>query len=479
MAALRCITLVLVMVTLHASAQVTWRRSYGAFEEDLCYAARAVSPDRIIAVGSTGSFGNGNSDIYLMATDGNGIRIWSRTIGGPGVERPTSMRVCDNGDLIIAGITTGEGGYDGLLVRTDAEGELLWSRVYGGSDWDFLHDVKELPDGGLLLAGETFSFGEPGGNAWILRTDAAGDTLWTRTFGGSGGHQAHSAIATLDGGYILAGSLITPDRDRDVLVVKMDASGGTEWTRTYGGDSLDVANDIIIAPNGGYSVVGGTSSFSVWSEGYHLRVLEDGTLDWQFHWGLIADRQFKEHLVLPDGEYMIVGYTEGYGGGKKDMILQKATINGGYIYGYTFGGTEDDEGYSVDVIGNGFLVGGSTRSYGAGAWDMFLVRTDMEGLTASQSVQTSFDPLSIEETLDTSVRLSVFPNPSDGEVGYVVDGTPLSVSVLDAMGRVVEVHHDMGGRSSIRSSLPSGHYILEVLLKEGMVRRGRVQLIRP
>jgi hypothetical protein len=460
-------------------AQVTWRRSYGAFADEQCVAARVVTDDLFVAVGVTGSFGNGSSDIYLMATDGNGDRLWSRTIGGPQVEQPSTMRVCSNGDLLIAGTTTGEGGYDGLLLRTDGDGNVLWSRTYGGDDWDFFHDVKELPDGGLLVAGESYSYGEPGANAWLLRMDAAGDTLWTRTFGGSGGHEAHSAIQALDGGFVLAGSLLTTDRDRDVLVVKVDASGATEWIRTHGGDSLDIARDILIAPNGGYSLVGSTRSFSVWTEGYHLKLFDDGTFHWDFHWGQVNDREFNEHIVLPDGEYQIAGYTKGFGGGGKDMILQRATINGGYIYGYTFGGTEDDLGSSVDLISNGALVGGATKSYGEGGWDFFLVRTGADGLTASESVQGSFDPLSVEEMEGSARGLTTYPNPNSGTFSIDAPESVARVELLDATGRSVWSHSLMVGVNEVTSAAQNGIYMLRVHFRNGTVLHSNVIIARP
>ncbi|MEX1132382.1 MAG: T9SS type A sorting domain-containing protein [Flavobacteriales bacterium] len=460
-------------------AQITWRRAYGALADDRGVAVRAVSEDLIMAVGSTGSFGDGSSDTYLMATDGAGVRLWSRTIGGANVDRPTEMRICDNGDLIIAGVTSGEGGYDGSLVRTDADGEVLWSRTYGGSDWDFIYDVKELPDGGLLLAGQTYSFGEPGGNAWLLRTNSVGDTLWTRTFGGSGEHEALSAIATQDGGYALAGSLNTPDRDRDVLVVKLDALGNTEWIQTHGGDSLDVARDIIAPAGGGYSIVGATRSASVWNEGYHLKLFPDGSFQWEFIWGQINDQEFHEHIVVTNDDYLIAGYTKTSGGGGKDMILQRVTVNGGFIYGHTFGGPEDDDGVALDRIADGFVAIGSTETYGAGGWDIFMVRTGPNGLTASQTVLTSFDPLSVEELGPSAKPLVLFPNPSTGWIEIGFDAVLDEVRLLDALGRVVEEHRLNSGVSRITSRLPSGAYIVEATAQNGELRRGRILIERP
>ena len=461
------------------SGQVSWRRTYGALADDRGVAVRAASEDLIYAVGTTGSFGNGSSDIHLMASDGAGVRLWSRTIGGSSVDRAAAMRICGNGDLVITGTTDGDGGYDGLLVRTDADGVVLWSRTYGGSDWDFLYDVKELADGGLLLAGQTYSFGEPGGNAWLLRTDADGDTLWTRTFGGSGEHEATSAVPTPEGGYVLAGSLSTPDRDRDVLVVKLDALGNTEWIQTHGGDSLDVARDILAPAVGGYSIVGATRSSSVWNEGYHLKLFPDGALQWEFSWGQVNDQEFFEHISGPNEDFLIAGYTKTSGGGGKDMILQRVTVNGGFIYGYTFGGPEDDDGVALDRIGDGFMLIGSTETYGAGGLDMFVVRTASDGLTASQTVVTSFDPLSVEEQGAAATALVLYPNPSSGMIEIGFDAPLGEVRLLDALGREVEQHRMNAGVSRIGTELPSGAYIVEAIAQSGEVRRGRILIERP
>lgn len=476
----RGMAVVLFAVTaMGAHAQVSWRRAYGALADDRGMAVRAVNEDLIVAVGRTGSFGEGGGDIYLMAADGNGIPLWSRTIGGPEVEGPHDLRVCANGDLVIAGLVAGAGGYDGLLVRTDADGELLWTRTFGGDDWDFLYDVKELGDGGFLLTGETFSQGEPGGNAWLLRTDAQGELLWQRTFGGSGAHEGRAAVVAPDGNYVMAGSLLTPDRDRDILVVKVDTEGNELWTRIHGGDSLDVARDIILAPGGGYSIVGDTRSFSIWEEGYQLKLFDDGNLHWQFHWGGVADRSFSEHRALADGEYMIAGHTEGFGGGKKDMILQRMTINGGYIYGNTFGGVEDDMAAAMDLIGTGFLIGGSTLSYGSGGSDLFLVRTNADGLTASEAVQVSFDPLSVREQAAEGPALALYPNPAHGEVHFGTAGSAERVVLRDLSGRVVEVHRLVPGSTSFTSRLADGVYLVEVHVQGGAVALGRIQLLNP
>ncbi len=189
----RCLLASLVATLATGSvAQTTWRRAYGALDNEEARVVRVVDGDRFAIAGSTGSFGAGASDIYVLMVDGAGDPVWSRTIGGPGVEVASDMLVLADEGLLLVGTTTsmGAGGYDGYLVRTDADGAVLWQRSYGGADWDFLHDIRSDGAGGFLLTGQTFSFGPNGGNAWILRVNDQGDDAVVRHSSGPCPHRA-------------------------------------------------------------------------------------------------------------------------------------------------------------------------------------------------------------------------------------------------------------------------------------------------
>ena len=471
----------LALLGMSVHAQESWRRVYGGFDNDLCTALRVAAPDRFVAVGSTGSFGNGSSDIYLFEVNESGVRNWSRTIGGLGIEQAQDMRVASNGDLIIAGfIFEGpETGYDGLLIRTDPAGEVLWQRTYGGADWDFINQVKVLDDGGLLLVGQTFSAGEAGGNAWLLRTDAMGDVIWERTLGGSGEHDGRSAAPTADGGLVMVGSFRSVAGDLDGFLARYDASGELQWWLALGGDSLDIARDVVHTTDGGYSIVGTTRSFSPFHESWHVRLDAVGNVLWERNWGQVNDQESQEHVQLDNAEYMVIGYTKTTGGGGKDMIMMKIGTDGGYIYGRTFGGSDDEEGFGLAVVDDGYLCGGYTRSYGAGGADVFLVRTLIDGTTATETVITSFDPLSVEDRITTSATWSVFPNPSEGAINWQSGMAVTAVRLYDHGGRLLETHASVAGTTSIRTAVASGAYIAEAVLRDGTLLRSRILIVRP
>lgn len=461
--------------------QDTWRRTYGALADDFSVAFRAVAQDRFIAVGNTGSFGQGSSDIYLLGVDGLGAKQWSATIGGAGLEQARDMRITSSGDPIIAGFKEvgAAGGYDGMLVLANDEGQELWQRTYGGSDWDLFHQVRVMPDGGFLIAGQTYNGPDPGGNAWMLRTNASGDVLWERTIGGSGEHEARTVHPLDDGGYVMAGSFPTGEGHRDGFVARYDAAATLLWLESYGGDSLDLIHDILPMPDGGFSFVGTTRSQSPFHEAWHVRLDADGAVLWSRNWGQINDQESREHRLLDNGDFITIGYTKTSGGGGKDMFLMRNAPDGDFVFGRTFGGLEDDEGFGLDELDDGFICGGHTYSYGVGGADVFLVRTNVNGQTATETVISGFDPLSTTESMVQGETLRLHPNPTTGRFTLSTDAVLSSVRLWDGLGR--EAHRGMTvpGQNTIDVDLPSGAYTVEAMTRDGRLLRTRLIIVRP
>ena len=126
------------------------------------------------------STNNGDDDIWVLKLDANGDTLWTRVLGGQGIDRVYRMRAVSTGGVILAGRTTNgaglctgfQGQTDGLLIRLDANGNTLWSRCMGGSEQDFLYDVAENPAGNFVACGESGSSngdldGAGNGLAWM------------------------------------------------------------------------------------------------------------------------------------------------------------------------------------------------------------------------------------------------------------------------------------------------------------------------
>ena len=147
-----------------------------------------------------------------------------------------------------------------------------WERTYGGSDWDIGFSVAQTSDGGYIVAGRTESLGAGLTDVYLVKTDAVGDTIWTRIYGGSGSdeNEGASVAQTSDGGYIISGMTYSFGAGGDVYLVKTDSVGDTIWTRIYGGSSMDWGNSVAQTSDGGYIVAGMTESFGAGSWDVYL-----------------------------------------------------------------------------------------------------------------------------------------------------------------------------------------------------------------
>ncbi len=183
----------------------SWSRTFGGSENDLAYSVQQTSDGGYILFGTTLSYGAGNYDFWLIKTDAEGNKEWERTFGGSDWDGGTSVQQTSDGGYILLGGSYGAGDGDFWLIKTDAQGNKQWERTFGGSDIDWGWSVRQITDGGYILLGYTESYGTGKEDFWLIRTDAYGNKEWDRTFGGSESDWGYSVQQTEDGGYILLG----------------------------------------------------------------------------------------------------------------------------------------------------------------------------------------------------------------------------------------------------------------------------------
>lgn len=444
------IGLALVFGARETAGQVTWRRSFGGYGSDVAKSVRTTAEGNYIVCGSTGSFGAGGGDVYLALLDLNGELIWSHTFGGPGVEQGNCVRQTADGGFIIAGLTNsfGAGGYDGYVVKTDANGVEEWSQAYGGGDWDVFSSVEVTDDGDFILAGSTYSQGAGNEDGWVSSITEAGAVLWQVTYGTTD-KQFLKDIAIVDAaGYVAVGGT-GEGADSDAWLLRLDLSGQLMWSAVSGGDSLDYAVDVVPTLDGGFSVVGTTESYSEWTEMYHYKLDASGVFQWYFHWGQTGDQEANEHLELDDGRLVSICYNRAVGNGGADYFLLTTDPDGNFVQAPSYGGTEDEVGFSLDKgVDGGFLLAGSTASWGAGPSDVFLIKTDDMGQTASTDVIEDFDALTANFHAAEHGAF-IWPSVVD-PTGSVTISAPWEINscaVFSATGADVYVRSRTNGRS--------------------------------
>ncbi|GAA0676563.1 hypothetical protein ACFQDG_09780 [Natronoarchaeum mannanilyticum] len=198
------------------------------------------------------------SDVFLVGTDQNGTRQWTRTFGGSAFDFCRALVQTRDGGFAIAGSTqsNADEGQDMWLLKTDAEGRFEWVRTYNRSSSDALGDVVVTGDGGYGIVGSTFGDGT---DCWVARADADGAIAWERTLSRSDVDVARSIVQTDDGGFAIAGhTIIGDDRRKDAWLAKLNAGGTVEWQRTYGEGTDDLAVELVRTDDGGYALLGTT-----------------------------------------------------------------------------------------------------------------------------------------------------------------------------------------------------------------------------
>jgi len=337
-----------------------------------------------VATGVSRSFGEGDDDIYLVRTDGAGNVLWSRTYGGAGTDNGWSVQESGDG-LVLAGFTdsNGAGGFDCYLAETDAAGEPRWSTTFGGTGSDRCWGMVPLAAGGFALVGET---AEPDGpeDCYLIRTDGAGRELWSRTFGGEQSDRCFSVAAAPDGGFAVAGQTYSEGAgDRDAWVVRTDASGNELWSQTFGGPQSDVAHFVARTADGGFLVTGYTTSFAEnLDDPYLIKLDDEGRVEWTRVIAMPGINHAISGEQTADGGFILGGFTVLPESGMRSALLVKTDGEGAVEWSRDLLPTDDGEsfGYTVRATPDGGAVlTGHTTVGSAGGPDLLLVKVDRTG----------------------------------------------------------------------------------------------------
>jgi hypothetical protein len=202
-------------------------------------------------------------DMGLIKLDSAGHEEWNHGYDDPHVQGSTAYGVAETRDsgFILCGDATDYIGSFVRLVRTNAAGDTLWTQLMSGPVGPSLQAVRETPDGGFLAVGSEFDTLLSQNAVYLVRTDSSGAIIWTRSISDSGaGRQATALCATRDSGCVVAGSIDWGDSARAWLA-KLDANADTVWTSVLPGIGREQAEDVWQTPDGGY-VVAGTSDLA-------------------------------------------------------------------------------------------------------------------------------------------------------------------------------------------------------------------------
>jgi len=356
---------------------------------------------------------------------------FQKTFGGPGNEAATWVTEANNGFVVAGHYTSTNGNQDALLIRLDASGNTVWQKRFGAGQADIFHSVVSTADGGFLAAGETRSFGAGNADVFLVKVDAAGTVVWSKTIGDANHNDvARSVIPIETGGFIVSGfTVFSSDMAPSSVFLRLDQNGNTLWSRTYttsignlllsnyvdgdviyasgGADGeaafvrLDLATGNILSAKG--YAGSGTEALSYAqptldgnllladysmsaSSGSEMKVWvqkikrSTGQVMWSKVYNRPNDNIRGRLEKVNDGGFLLVPYTQ-ENSAQADAMLAKIDANGNLLWSHNYGGTASDRLMkAVQTADGGFIAVGETRSNNAnGSSDILVVKTDPNG----------------------------------------------------------------------------------------------------
>jgi len=450
---------IFVIPTFAQAPVIEWTKTFGGVEnEDVSSVYQTMDGGYIIG-GSTASFGAGLYDPYLIKTDAQGDSIWLQTYGATHLsESIQCFQKTDDGGYIMVG-SSGSPSIDGqiYLLKIRSNYDLDWIEYHGADSLDEICSwVEQMNDGNYITTGYYWA-PLTQNDFFLIVYDQVGLGLMVRKFSWDYADQSNCVKQTNDGGYVITGSTASMNtlHDKDVFLVRMSAAGDPVWTQTYGGSEDDEGYYVHQTSDGGFIIAGLTESYgAVMRDIYIIRTDTIGNPLWTKLYGGIFNDGANYILEDTDGNFIITGALSW------DAFAMKIDSNGDSLWSKKWGGPQSESAYSIQpTTDGGYIVGGVTTSYGAGGADIYITKFSAEttGLddpskklipnwfTISQNYPNPFNPL-------TNIKYQI------PEINFV------TLKVYDVLGNEVAIlvsEEKTMGRYEVKFnaiSLPSGIY---------------------
>ena len=304
---------------------------------------------------------------------------FERTYGGPEADLGFQVQQTSDGGYALFGVTWNNtaGSSDMLLIRTDAAGSELWSRTYGGVNQDMGYGGRQTSDGGYVLCGMFGGFGTD--SLTLIRTDALGNMLWTGHYPGAIGRDIGYAVQeTATGGFTVCGFAQGTGVAEDALLLHVNGAGVMQWMRTYDRGDSEVAWNLVMTADGGYALV--VNSFVVGDpdgDPVLMRCNAQGDTLWTRRYVFPGPDETHGLDITADGGFILAG---GNGYPDRDLTLLRTDAQGTELWRQQWVTAGDVMANGVKAMDDGGTIG-TGRSPGSqpGEIALYLFRTDATG----------------------------------------------------------------------------------------------------
>jgi hypothetical protein len=272
-----------------------------------------------------------------------------RTYGGEQNDAAYDILLLADGGTLMVGRANSPGPSHRItpgtarLIRTDADGNVIWQKDYGGEiDTMFYSPIQTGEDEYVVLGQIAASYARQETDFYLVKIDGEGNEIWSHTYGGRGMDVAKMVRQTADGGFILVGGradelpTMSPSGylyQGDIVLIKTDAEGNEVWTRTYGDKILYLGWGVAQTPDGGYALIGWEAKTIPDRDVIAIKTDEMGKVEWSRTWDLDPkDRDGGFDLILTADGHIVIAGIQSMDSGVRGAVLIKVDLDGNEIW---------------------------------------------------------------------------------------------------------------------------------------------------
>ncbi|MDD3685412.1 MAG: T9SS type A sorting domain-containing protein [Bacteroidales bacterium] len=444
-------------------------------ENDQAYSI-CKAGDNYLICGSTRSGSVGSNDIILFEISESGNLNWVNTYGVSNIDEAFDVCYTNNNTIGLTGYLWTDLMHNPFMYLIGQSGSIIKMNYIEDIMAGFGFSTIDDQNGGLSFCGSSAQEGTLGGQAFLAKMNDAGDISWIKKYGANQEEQNFKHIQTDDNGYLLVGTqdgfifnYIWREYNyasSKIYIIKTDSEGNELWNKTITGSYLRYARAVQQAPDGGYFIIGSTQENSAGSfDMLLIKIDSNGNTEWQKVFGGI-DFEYGYDLSITDDNYIFLcGVSKTELTESVDVLIIKTDLSGNTIWKKTIGGNYSEYAYGIESTSeNGCMIVGYTNdpALGNGSNNIMVLK-----LSPSGDIQELLN-------IDTATyrNVSVYPNPAKDYFNISINQTPnnslnYDVKIINSKGQMIFSKNFKNDNAKINcSKFASGVYFVEMVFSE-------------
>lgn len=282
----------------------------------------------------------------------------------------------------------------------------------------------------------------------LCRLNESGDTVWTKSYGTAEFDFAQNIRQTSDLEFLIAGDGYDSNGNQEIILLKTDSAGIVLWSRSYGTSGDEEVKDVLLTANGELILCGILDGGSNDVNSFAMKVDQNGDTVWVKSYGDISHDELRGMNMASNGDLLLFGATNSFGASFFTSQLMRLSSDGSGAGCYEGGAT-----MSLDTVQ---MMSRRGLAVGSGGAEFTLSVND-------SSISFPYNLLCTTVGVQTSLpeaQLLAYPNPTSGHIRII--GKPGSKGRLVDLNGRLHMEVDMVDRETEFniSHLPSGVYFL-------------------